>query len=189
LKLVYIQEIFLENLDEIIEGCKRKEAFYQEKLYRHFYPALYTLCKTFFSADHDVITALNNGMLRVFAHIHKYDAAKGNFYSWLHAVVRNAALTFLHDSKIFRANELTESIQEALSERPFDNFNWEVLFKVLEKLPTDTRAVVVLFYIEDLSIKTITDLLKMKEGTVKWHLSEGRKKLKKILKPEVFSEQ
>jgi RNA polymerase sigma factor (sigma-70 family) len=180
---------FLENLDEIIEGCKRKDAFYQEKLYRHFYPALYTLCKTFFSADHDIITALNNGMLRVFEHIDKYDAARGNFYSWLHTVVRNTALTFLRDSKEFRTSELTESLQDTVHENPFDNFNWEELFKVLKKLPTDTRAIVVLFYIEDISIKEITGILQMKEGTVKWHLSEGRKKLRKILKPETFSEK
>jgi RNA polymerase sigma-70 factor (ECF subfamily) len=128
-------------------------------------------------------------MLRVFANIHKYEAAKGSFYSWLHAVVRNAALTFLRDSKTFRANELTENVLDTVSENPFDNYDWEELFKVLKKLPTDTRAVVVLFYIEDLSIKEIAGMLRMKEGTVKWHLSEGRKKLRNILKPEAFNEK
>jgi len=178
----------LEDLDEIIEGCKRKESLYQEKLYRHFYPALYTLCKTFFSNDHDVITALNNGMLRVFANIDKYDAAKGNFYSWLHAVVRNTALTYLRDLKQFRTIELTEEL-ENISEKSLTNLKWEELFKVLSCLPTDTRAVVVLFYVEAFSIKEISGMLQMKEGTVKWHLSEGRKKLKLTLKPEVFSER
>lgn len=178
----------MENIEAIIEGCKRNEAFYQEKLYRHFYPALYALCKTFFSADHDIISALNNGMLKVFANIHKYDSTRGNFYSWLHAVVRNAALTFLRDSKTFRTNELTESLEDVVIEKPFENFNWEELFKVLAHLPTDTRAIVVLFYIEDIPIKEICMMLGMKEGTVKWHLSAGRKKLRKLLKPEMFSE-
>ena len=178
----------MEDLDEIIEGCKRKESLYQEKLYRYFYPALYTLCKTFFSNDHDVITALNNGMLRVFANIDKYDAAKGNFYSWLHAVVRNTALTYLRDLKQFRTIELTEEL-ENISEKSLTNLKWEELFKVLSCLPTDTRAVVVLFYVEAFSIKEISGMLQMKEGTVKWHLSEGRKKLKLTLKPEVFSER
>ena len=178
----------MENIEAIIEGCKRNEAFYQEKLYRHFYPALYALCKTFFSADHDIISALNNGMLKVFANIHKYDSTRGNFYSWLHAVVRNAALTFLRDSKTFRTNELTESLEDAVIEKPFENFNWEELFKVLAHLPTDTRAIVVLFYIEDIPIKEICMMLGMKEGTVKWHLSAGRKKLRKLLKPEMFNE-
>ncbi len=114
----------MEELDKIIEGCKKRESLYQEKLYRHFYHALYTLCKTFFTNEHDIITALNNGMLRVFAHIDKYDAAKGNFYSWLHAVVRNTALTYLRDSKQIRTIELTEELHENISENPFSNFEW-----------------------------------------------------------------
>jgi RNA polymerase sigma factor (sigma-70 family) len=179
----------LEDLDKIIEGCKRKESLYQEKLYRHFYAAIYTLCKTFFSNDHDVVTALNNGMLRVFANIDKYDAAKGNFYSWLHAVVRNTALTYLRDSKQFRTIELTEELNENMPENTLSSFKSEELFKLLSDLPTDTRAVVVLFYVEAFSIKEISSMLQMKEGTVKWHLSEGRKKLKLTLKPEMFSER
>ena len=98
-------------------------------------------------------------------------------------------LLFLRDSKSFRINELTEGLQDTAIEKPFDNYNWEELFKVLENLPTDTRAIVVLFYIEDIPIKEICITLGMKEGTVKWHLSEGRKKLRKLLKPEMFSEQ
>ncbi|MEP6684251.1 MAG: RNA polymerase sigma factor [Parafilimonas sp.] len=179
----------MEDLDKIIEGCKRKESLYQQKLYRYFYPALYTLCKTFFSNDHDIITALNNGMLRVFANLDKYDASKGNFYSWLHAVVRNTALTYLRDSKQFRTIEFTEELNETISENIFSNFKWEELFKVLSNLPTDTRAVVVLFYVEAFSIKEISSMFQMKEGTVKWHLSEGRKKLKLTLKPGMLSER
>lgn len=128
-------------------------------------------------------------MLRVFAQIDKYNPAKGNFYSWLHAVVRNTALTYLRDSKQFRTMEFTEELNEHISEIAFDNFKWEELFKVLSILPTDTRAVVVLFYIESFSIKEISSMLQMKEGTVKWHLSEGRKKLKLTLKPEMLSER
>jgi len=35
-----------------------------------------------------------------------------------------------------------------------------------------------LFYVEGLLIKEIAICLNMKEGTVKWHLSDGRSKLK-----------
>lgn len=179
----------MEDLYTIIEGCKRKDPACQEKLYRHYYPALFTLCKTLFSEKHDIISALNNGMLRVFANIHQYNASKGNFYGWMHAVVRNAALTFLRDSKKFRAIEITNDVEEAFIENPFKDFNWQELFIVLEKLPTDTRLAVVLFYIEEQSVKETAALLGMKEGTVKWHLSEGRKKLRILLKPDVFSER
>lgn len=179
----------MKNLEEILHGCKKKDPVCQEKLYHHFYPALYTLCKTFFNNDHDIISALNNGMLRVFSNMHKYDSTKGNFYSWVHAIVRNAALTYLRDNKTWNVVELSDITANQIDEISLTNFKWEELFKLLSNLPTDTRAVVVLFYLEAFSIKEISSILTIKEGTVKWHLSEGRKILKGILKPEIFNER
>lgn len=178
-----------ENLQHIINGCTRKDPVWQEKLYRLYYPALYLVCKTFFSEKHDIITALNNGMLRVYANIHLYNESKGSLYNWMHTVVRNAALTYLRDSKKITTIELTPDVKIDLTENTFAGFDWEKLLMLLEKLPTVTRAVVVLFYVEEQSVKEITQLLGMKEGTVKWHLSEGRKKLRKYIKPEMFSER
>jgi RNA polymerase sigma-70 factor (ECF subfamily) len=178
-----------ENLQHIIKGCIKKNPVWQEKLYRLYYPALYLVCKTFFSEKHDIISALNNGMLRVYANIHLYDAGKGSLYGWMHTVVRNAALTYLRDSKKTATIELTPELKIDLSENPFTGFDWEKLLMLLDKLPTDTKAVVVLFYVEEQSIKEIAILLDMKEGTVKWHLSEGRKKLRKYINPQMFSER
>lgn len=177
------------HLQHIINGCIKKDPVWQEKLYRLYYPALYLVCKTFFSEKHDIITALNNGMLRVYANIHLYDADKGSLYNWMHTVVRNAALTFLRDSKKTITIELATEVKTDLSGNPFTGFDRNKLLLLLDKLPTDTRAAVVLFYVEEQSIKEITQLLDMKEGTVKWHLSEGRKKLRKYIKPEMFSER
>jgi DNA-directed RNA polymerase specialized sigma24 family protein len=70
----------LDNLNQILAGCRRKERQSQEKLYRQFYPVLFALCKNFFEEKHDILTAINNGMLRVFQNIDQYDPAKGEFF-------------------------------------------------------------------------------------------------------------
>lgn len=48
----------------------------------------------------------------------------------------------------------------------------------VERLPMKIRQVVVLYYIEDFSVKEIKDILKIPEGTVKSRLSKGRELLK-----------
>jgi RNA polymerase sigma factor (sigma-70 family) len=45
-------------------------------------------------------------------------------------------------------------------------------------LPPRERAVVVLYYLEDLSVADTARLLKIKEGTVKAHLSHARAALR-----------
>ena len=51
----------------------------------------------------------------------------------------------------------------------------------IESLPVKIRQVVVLYYIEEFSVKEIKQILKIPEGTVKSRLSKGRELLKNYL--------
>ncbi|MBU3138052.1 RNA polymerase sigma factor [Clostridium gasigenes] len=54
----------------------------------------------------------------------------------------------------------------------------------LEGLSEDYKKVIVLYYFNDLSYKTISALLKISEGTVKSRLSRAKEKLSKIIDKE-----
>lgn len=51
----------------------------------------------------------------------------------------------------------------------------------LAKLPADQRTVLVLHYFEDLTVRNISDLLGLPEGTVKARLSRGRAAMNLVL--------
>jgi RNA polymerase sigma-70 factor (ECF subfamily) len=51
----------------------------------------------------------------------------------------------------------------------------------LRRLPPRQRHVVVMYYIGDLPLPAIADLLEMREGTVKAHLAQGRAALREML--------
>jgi RNA polymerase sigma factor (sigma-70 family) len=55
------------------------------------------------------------------------------------------------------------------------------VYYYLDKLPPATRAVCTLHYLEGYAVKEIAELLKISEGTIKWHLSESRNKLKTLM--------
>jgi len=150
-------------------------------LYLQFYPAMYNLCNKFFDDEQDIITALNNGMLRVYKNIDQFDINKAELFTWMYTIIRNSALTLIRDKKNKQSFvEITNEITAEIEDNPFDNSKENEVFLSLGKLTSTTRAVCSLFYIEDYSIKEISASLEMKEGTVKWHLNEGRNKLKMI---------
>jgi RNA polymerase sigma factor (sigma-70 family) len=167
-------------LDKLLEGCKKNDPQSQEKLYKEFYPAMFALCKCFFTDNHDILTAVNNGMLKVFRNIHQYDPAKGDFFNWAYTIVRNAALTLIRDKKNKLTFELTENNGDAVVNNPFKQLEWKDIYFYLDQLPANTRYVCSLYYLEGFSIKEISDMIEMKEGTVKWHLNECRTRLKGI---------
>ena len=76
--------------------------------------------------------------------------------------------------------ELTENAGDAVVNNPFKQLEWKDIYYYLDQLPANTRYVCSLYYLEGFSIKEITGLLEMKEGTVKWHLNECRTRLKVI---------
>jgi RNA polymerase sigma-70 factor (ECF subfamily) len=169
----------VKDLQDIIEGCKKNDRLSQEKLYRQFYPGLFALCRRFFEDRHDVITSLNNGMLNVFKNIGQYDPSKGELFNWAYTIVRNAALSHLKSlKKVELTVELNEQVEQSLFYSPFKELEKHDIYIYLDKLPPATRAVCILHYLEDYAVKEISDELKISEGTVKWHLSESRNRLK-----------
>ena len=60
-------------------------------------------------------------------------------------------------------------------------FTAEYTSEALEQLSEKEKAVIVLYYFEDLSIKEIASILQMPVGTVKYHLSYGRNHLRNFL--------
>ena len=170
-----------DDLDILLQGCIKYDRLSQEKLYQKFYPELFALCRQFFDEEHDIITALNNGMLNAFNNIIKYDSKKCALYGWVYSIVRNAAISQVrvknNERKLF---EITNEMEIEISVNPFKDADEELVISFLTTLTTTTRAVFSLFYIEGFLIKEIAKALEMKEGTVKWHLNDGRNKLKLI---------
>ena len=173
----------MTDLEDIIAGCISNNRVSQEKLYRQFYPGLHALCRQFFQDEQDIVTALNNGMLSVYKNISSYDTSKGEFLNWCYTIVRNAAITYLRTIKSLNTVQLDTALHYDYCENPLIELEWEDLFSYLDKLPPATRAVSSLYYREGFSIKEISQQLNISVGTVKWHLSECRNKLSKLLHP------
>ena len=170
----------MDHLPEILDGCRRNDRKSQERLYYQFYPVMFNLCKKFFADEHDIQTALNNGMMKVFKNISQYDASKGEIFNWIYTIIRNSCLTILRDRKPDVTVELQENMLNISEETLFQTSKWEDIFLYLNQLPPATRAVCSLFYLEGFSIKEIEKEINMKEGTIKWHLNESRNRLRDI---------
>jgi RNA polymerase sigma-70 factor (ECF subfamily) len=60
-------------------------------------------------------------------------------------------------------------------------FKYQQLYQALDSLQEKEKAAIILHYFEDLSIKEIASILQIPSGTVKYHLSTGRTRLKSLL--------
>jgi len=174
----------LDDLQQLINDCAANNRLSQEKLYRRFYPALFLLCKRFFTDNHQALEALNDGMLKVFKQLQYYNNEKGNFFNWMYTIIRNTALDKLKSKQFFTSQIADENITfvNPQNENPLQLLEQKDVYVLLDVLSPATRVVCILFYLDGLSIKDICHQLQVSSGTVKWHLSETRRKLKPFLK-------
>lgn len=104
------------------------------------------------------------------------------FSTWLFRIAYNCYMDY---HRRVRPDTISTDAAVALnvpaSEETDASFRYQRLYRALDSLPEKEKAVIVLHYFEDLSIKDIASILQMPSGTVKYHLSIGRNHLKTIL--------
>lgn len=102
---------------------------------------------------------------------------------WLTRVCINECKNYI--KLPFRKNT---SLEDAKRLYTFDSPKSFDIFSALMSLPKKEHTVIILFYYEDLSIKDISSLLKIKESTVKTRLHRARLKLKNVLGEDWINE-
>ena len=104
------------------------------------------------------------------------------FSTWLMRIAYNC---YIDHHRKARPETIPSDSAQALNVPATDEtdapFRYQQLYRALEALREKEKAVIILHYFEDLSIKDIASILQIPAGTVKYHLSIGRNHLKSIL--------
>ena len=174
-----------QNIDDIVSGCKAGNRQAQEKLYRNFYRAMMSICLRYTKNETDAMEVLNTGFYKVFKHIQRYEPAKASMYTWIRTIVIHSCLDYLKlQQRNIRHEGLTETTDVQIDPEIISKMKSEHLLLLIRKLTPATQTVFNLFVMEGFSHKEISKLLQISDGTSKWHLSEARKYLQKMINEE-----
>lgn len=161
-----------------------------ENLYKATIKFSYGVASSLLKNEEDIEDALQNSYMYVAKGIRDLKNPE-SFESWLATIVRHECQKYIKKrkritdtfSRILSSKELEAISSESI---PFDliekrEVNEEVR-KIVENLPDDKRACVVLYYFEGNSLSEIAEILGIPEGTIKSRLYGARKTLEKELK-------
>ena len=167
---------------DLVAGCKAGDRQAQEKMYRSFYGVMMNLCLRYTKNEMDAMEALNTGFYKVFKNIQRYDPEQASLYTWIRTIVINSCLDLARSKeKAIHPAELTPDTPAEIQPDIISKLNSANLLEMIRKLPAATQTVFNLFIMEDYSHREIAGLLKISEGTSKWHVSEARKKLQTMI--------
>ncbi len=170
-----------QELHNILTGCQGGKRKAQEKLYRHFYAFAMSVAMRYARDEQQAADIMSHAFVKMFRSIHSFDISKGNFHGWLKKIIINEALDLLKAESRFSSKELPVAEEPSISSAVIENTDAAAIMHLIRQLPPATHAVFVLYAVEGYAHKEIADILKIKEGTSKWHLSEARKILQQKL--------
>ncbi len=138
---------------------------------------LYRTARSILRNEQDAQDAVQEAVTQAFARLHTLrDPAK--FKPWLLRILVN---TCYDACRRRRSTVYLEAVEETLAAPQSDCEERMSLWSAVMRLPEEQKAVVTLFYYEDLPIRAISEVLGVTQGTVKTRLSRARGRLRQML--------
>ena len=138
---------------------------------------LYSTAKTILFCDQDCADAIQETIVKAFS---KIDTLKNDKYArtWLIRILLNECYNLVRRSSKFISLENLEDRQEMNAEEAKD---YSELYAAVNSLKEELRLPVILYYIEDFSVREIAQILEISEGAVQKRLARERGKLRQEL--------
>lgn len=168
----------------LVKACIKGKPEAQKKLYDIHANDLFKVC-LMYASDHDMASDfLQEGFLKIFQNIHKYDR-KGALGGWMRRVMVNTCIDAYRSDKWSKKRERFREGSEYEEIRvdfdPNKIYERDDFLSITSQLPEGYKVVMNLYFLEDFSHKDIAEKLGISEGTSKSQLAKGKKYLKEIL--------
>ena len=177
-----------EELRSTIQGCVLNDRLSQKKIYTSFYNYAMSICSIYTTNYEDSVEILNDGFLKVFKEIYRYQPAYADhvlsFKGWLRKIMLYTSIDHFRKNHKYRfTKELDNEVawQSAEGEDALDRISYNEIVRSMQKLTPGYRIIFNLFIIENFSHEEISKRLGISVGTSKSNLARGRKQLQKIL--------
>ena len=139
---------------------------------------LYKIAKTRISNEADIDDVIQETMIEAYRNIRKLREPK-KFKKWVITILVNKC-NRIYKRKYKKDVSIDEyDLDKYIVSNNYKNIDDDLNFySLLKQLKYEERIVIILYYMEQYSIKDIKEILKMNENTVRTHLFRARKKIK-----------
>jgi RNA polymerase sigma-70 factor (ECF subfamily) len=179
---------------EIIESVKRGNQGDFALLIDRYKDKAFNLLKRMLKNDQDAEEVLQDAFLKAFNSLHSF-RQEAKFSTWFYKIAYNSALTELSKKKRKIEREMS-SIEDQLElgiddDEIYSRTNGanEYLYKIFDQLPVKHALVVILFYIDNMSLNEISQVTGQSIVNIKVMLHRSRNSLRELLLKHNYHEE
>lgn len=170
---------------DLVEACMRNDRRALQRLYDILKTRLLNVCMRYAKDEEEARSYFVQGFFKITSNLAKFDFGV-LFETWATRVMINSILDELRKRKRYKQNVTDVDFTEVqTADVSFNDYESkaaaEDVLAMVRSLPDATRDVFLLYAVDGYAHKEIAALLRISEGTSKWHVSEARKKLRAML--------
>ena len=179
------------ELSQFVERAKMKDQEAIAVLYEKTYTQVFYTVKSMIKDEDAVFDIVQDAYVKAFEHLESF-SGNDKFLPWVKQIAANTARDWLKKKKPTLFSELNsgeegeQAFEEQIEDERVENIPEKVIDQkettrlireIIESLPEDQRAVIGMYYYEELSVKEIAAAMGASESAVKSRLKYGRSKI------------
>ena len=176
--------------DILIDDLRRQKPAALGRLFAEYGPTVFRMVQRIVPGREDAEEVYQDVFVKVFRNIGKYDGEKSSLRTWVSRIAYNETISFLrkkpaavisYEDQGIDAYALTDAEVEETFGQP-NAETVQLIRAALKHLPPDERAIITMFYYEEMSLKEIAYVTESIPTTIASKLSRTRRKLCRIIK-------
>jgi RNA polymerase sigma factor (sigma-70 family) len=177
-----------QTLELIIEGCKNNERKFQNELYKSYVNVVYSVAFKYFKDKSTADDIVQTSFLKIYDNIGKFKF-EGSFEGWIRRVVRNHSIDIIRRNRNdveYVDNLITNDCCDDIDNTSIKEEMINDILKLSDNLSESYGLVFKMYFLDEMSHKSIANKLGIHEGTSKSNLHKAKNKIIKKLKNKVY---
>ncbi|OFX18773.1 MAG: hypothetical protein A2041_12715 [Bacteroidetes bacterium GWA2_31_9b] len=170
----------LKDEDIISRIISEKEIDLFQMLYNKYHPKVLDKCYSLLKNKELAKETAQDIFSKVYENLESFKG-KSSFSSWLYSVTYNQCIDYLrlkkklHYPEWNRENEIPEIIDD--SEELISDISYDRLMEILDLLHTEEKALLMMKYNDNFTIKHISEALRVSESAAKMRIKRAKTRL------------
>ncbi|UZD23080.1 RNA polymerase sigma factor [Algoriphagus halophytocola] len=167
--------------EELIAGCKRKSAKYEEVFYKKYYGYVMGISLSY-SKDRSLADEIvNDSFMKFFGSVHKVEDFQ-SVKSWLRRITVNTAIDYFRKQRKYQnQTDISEEREVGHEVHALNDLAFQDIVNLINQLQDDHKMVFNLYEIEGYSHKEIADKLGLSESSSRVYLTRAKTHLRQLV--------
>lgn len=154
--------------------------YYFEILYKRYSSKVFGKCLTLLRDDFKAQDATQDIMMKILLNLSKF-GGKSKFSTWIYSITYNFCIDQIRKSKkdksdlVENLNELAD-IEDEVSDKLLLEVKLDQLKVICDELPIADKSILMMKYMDNMSIKDISEIIDKTESAVKMKIKRAKEK-------------